>query len=65
MNEKDIYQDINNEKIHVIYFQYTPQEVCYEIGLCDPPTNEIEVEHIETNVIPRNFEIEEEQTDLQ
>ena len=56
---------LKENKFKQFIFQYTPQEVCYEIGLCDPPTNEIEVEHIETNVIPRNFEIEEEQTDLQ
>jgi len=57
--------EYTDEIIQMFVNEYTPQEVCYEIGLCDPPTNEIEVEHIETNVIPRNFEIEEEQTDLQ
>ena len=43
--------------------EYTPQEVCYELGLCDPPTNEIIVEeHFSSNVIPRNLE---PQVDLQ
>merc|ERR1719158_2589373 len=41
--------------------EYTPQHVCYEIGLCDPPT--FEIEEFTSNVIPRN--IEHEEIDLQ
>merc|ERR1711973_404530 len=52
-----------DEIIQMFVNEYTPQEVCYELGLCDPPTNEIIVEeHFSSNVIPRNLE---PQVDLQ
>ena len=53
--------DYTDEIIQMFVNEYTPQQVCYEIGLCDPPT--IEMEEIITNVIPRN--IEREEIDLQ
>jgi len=51
--------EYTDEIIQMFVNEYTPQEVCYELGLCDPPTNEIIVEeHVSNNVIPRNFEVQ-------
>jgi saposin len=51
--------EYTDEIIQMFVNEYTPQEVCYELGLCDPPTNEIIVEeHVSANVIPRNFEVQ-------
>ena len=53
--------EYTDEIIQMFVNENTPQQVCYEIGLCDPPT--IEIEEFTSNVIPRN--LDQEEIDLQ